>query len=146
MAANAQQNLAMTKRLYDEVYNKLNINALDEAFATNATIFDDAVHNRKQNLREYKETENLYKRAFPNRKTKIDDIFATDDKVVVRWTVTGTHKGDLKDIATTNSNFKITGISVYHFTNGKITEVHQSWDRLGLLEQLGQVQEAEALH
>lgn len=145
MAAN-NQNLALTKRLYDEVYNKGNTKILDEAFATNVTIYDDALPNHKEGLRGYKEAQNNYLRAFPNRKTKIDDIVATEDKVVVRWTITGTHKGDLKDLSASNNNFKINGISIYHFNNGKITEVHQNWDRLGLLEQLGQVQPAEALH
>ena len=140
------QNIALTKRLFEEVFNKGNLNALNEILANNVVVYDTALHNGKGGLREFKEAQVNYHHAFPNMKIKIDDIFGTEDKVFVRWTGTGTHKADLQGIAPTNENVKVTGISINQYKNNKITEIHTQWDRLGLLEQIGQIEPAEALH
>lgn len=140
------KNLSLARRLFDEVYNKGNLSALDEIVATNVIIHDPALTSRLEGLKGYKETESQYTRAFPNKKIKIDDIFASADNntVLVRWTCQGTHKGDFRGIPATNKDFKISGISVYKFSNGKITEINQIWDRLGLLEQIGEIQMAHS--
>lgn len=144
--SSTQDNISLVKRFYEEVYNKGNVSALDQFLAGNVTIHDLALPHQREGLKEYKETEQQYRKAFPNRQSKIDDIFASEDKVAVRWTLQATHKGDLKDISATNKSIKVTGISLYQIRNGKITEVHQQWDRLGLFEQIGEVQPALALH
>lgn len=143
---NNQEHINLVKRFFEELYNKGNLSAIDEFVASSLTVHDQALPNHREGLKEYKETQNHYKKAFPNRKTKIEDIFASDDKVAVRWSLQATHKGDLKDISATNRDIKITGLSYYTLKNGKITEIHQQWDRLGLLEQIGEIQPAIALH
>lgn len=141
-----QQSLTLIKRLFDEVYTKGNLNLIDELVATNVRRHDPARTEHETGIQAFKELERIYKQAFPNKKLKIDDIMAVDDKVVVHWTCTGTHKGDLEGIPATNRDFKITGITIYRLANGKITELWQNWDRLGLLEQIGEVERASALH
>ena len=140
------QNITATKRMYEEVYNKGNLEVLNELLTNNAAIFDVALHNGKGSVTEYREAQENYHQAFPNMKIKIDDILGLEDKVFVRWSATGTHKGDLQGIAPTNQNVKVTGITIYKFKNGKITEINQQWDRLGLLEQIREIEPAQALH
>lgn len=144
--ANSQQNVTLVRRLYDDVFTKGNLSALDELLASNVRLMDPALPKIKEGLQSFKNAESVYNKAFPGKRVKIDDIFATDDRVVVRWTAEGTHKGSLQGIEPTNRSFKITGISIYRLANGKITEINQQFDRLGLLEQLGEVQPAVALH
>ncbi len=80
----------------------------------------------------------LYKSAFPNKMTKIDDIVATEDnRIVVSWTCTGTQKGEFQGHPATGKSFKIPGISIYTFKNEKICDVHQIWDKWSLLNQIG---------
>lgn len=141
-----QQNIKITRKLYDEVFTKGQVNVLDEVLAPNVKLHDPAQPHFKDSIASFKQVETTYTKAFPNKKVKIEDIFAVDDKVVVRWTCQGVHRGELQGIAPTNKNFTITGISIYRFTGGKISEAWQSWDRLGLLEQIGEVQPALALH
>jgi predicted ester cyclase len=50
-------------------------------------------------------------------------------------------KGDLNGLAPTGRQFTISGISVARFTNGKMVEGWVNWDALGMLQQLGIVQE-----
>lgn len=141
-----QQSLTLIKRLFDEVYTKGNLNLIDELIASDVRRHDPARTQHETGIQSFKEMERIYKQAFPNKKLKIDDIMAVDDKVVVHWTLTGTHKGDLEGIPATNRDFKVTGITMYRLANGKVTELWQSWDRLGLLEQIGEVERASALH
>jgi steroid delta-isomerase-like uncharacterized protein len=140
------QFITLVKRLFDEVFSKGNLKVADEIVAENVKVNDPASSHFRGGLSEFKQIEAKYDKAFPHKTCKIDDIFAIDDKVVVRWTAQGTHKGDFQGVSPTNSNFKISGISIYRFSNGKIVEIYQEWDRLGLLEQIGEVQPVAALH
>lgn len=143
-----QQYIAQVRKLFDEVYSRGNIAKLDQFMASDVRLVDSAAPSFKGGLATLKQIEQSYETAFPGKSLKIDDIFATDDnRVVVRWTCTGVNKGQLDDISATNRSIKINGISVYSFKGDKITEVYQSWDRLGLLEQLGVIEEQlSALH
>jgi hypothetical protein len=69
----------------------------------------------------------------------IDDSFTAGDNELARWTVTGTHEGELAGIPRTGRRFSVTGISIAHVANGKITESWNNWDALGLMQQLGVV-------
>ncbi len=70
---------------------------------------------------------------------QIDDIFSSDDKVVVRWTGSGTHVGDVNGIAPTGKKISVDAISIHRMPAGKIAETWEVWDTLGFLQQLGVV-------
>lgn len=136
-----QENLNIVRKLFD-IHNKNDaskLNAIDELIAPSAQFHDPSM--TKANLQAFKQAEMEYIKAFPNKKTKIDNIVAAEDQVIVRWTSTGTHKGNFHGNAPSNKEFKISGISIYKLSNNKIAEVWQIWDRLGLLEQLGEVRQ-----
>jgi len=81
--------------------------------------------------------------ATPLGEVPIDDAFTDGENEVTRWTVTGTHEGELAGIPRTGRRFSVTGISIGRVVNGKITESWNSWDALGLMQQLGVVSEAK---
>jgi len=142
-----QQNTTLVKKYFEEVLSKGNLTALDQLVSNDVKLVDAAQAHFKGGLAGLKHVQAEYIRAFPNKSIKIDEIMSTDDnKVVARWTCSGTHKGELHEIGATGKGFKISGISIYHLSNGKITEIYQTWDRLGLLEQIGVIEPAEALH
>lgn len=142
-----QQNLSLVKRLFDEVYSKGKSSAMDQFFTNDVKLNDPAVPHPKPGLPFLKERETLYEKAFPNKQLKIDEIFGTEDnKVVVRWTCQATHKGNFLDIPASGKNIKVTGISIYQFSNGKISHIFQNWDRLSLMEQIGAIEPVTAIH
>lgn len=135
------------RRLYEEVYTKGNLKVCDELFSPHLKLNDTANPKNKPGIAAFKECEHVYIKAFPTKKAKIEDIFASDNKVVVRWSCQGKQDGELKDFPASHRTFQITGISIYEFRDEKISEIWQSWDRLGLLEQLNAIQSpAHALH
>jgi SnoaL-like polyketide cyclase len=73
-----------------------------------------------------------------------DDQIADGDKVVTRWTANGTHQGQLDAIPATGRLARISGIFIHQLTDGEITESWTSFDRLGLLQQLGVIPSADS--
>jgi predicted ester cyclase len=70
----------------------------------------------------------------------IDDLFAEDDKVVIRMTWVGTHTGDFYGRAATGRPVSVTSIGIDRVANGKIVEGWGEVDMLGLYEQIGVIQ------
>jgi steroid delta-isomerase-like uncharacterized protein len=75
--------------------------------------------------------------AFPDLKHIFEDLFAVDDKVVVRYTIRGTHQGELKGMAPTGHQVTFTAISIYIVSGGDLSEAWIESDQLGLVGQLG---------
>jgi predicted ester cyclase len=75
--------------------------------------------------------------AFPDLTQTIDDAFAGDDKAALRFTITGTHQGELMGHAPTGNRIAIAGIALFHIVGGKVAALHEVFDQLGLLQQIG---------
>jgi steroid delta-isomerase-like uncharacterized protein len=77
--------------------------------------------------------------VFPDIHFDVEDMIAEGDKVVSRYTVTGTHQGEFMGIPATGKPVKITTIWIHRLADGRIVEGRDwgEWDRLSLLEQLG---------
>jgi len=77
--------------------------------------------------------------AFPDVHFTIDDMVAEGDKVAVRWTMTGTHKGEFMGRPPTNKKVTGWGITIDRIVGGKYVESWVRYDNLGLMQQLGLV-------
>lgn len=73
-----------------------------------------------------------------------EDVIVHGDRVVIRWTASGTHKGDLLGVPATGKPVKITGIDIFRVKDGKLAELWQNWDQLQMLQQVGAVPEPQA--
>jgi len=79
----------------------------------------------------------LYVTAFPDLHFNLDQMLASGDFVVTRWTATGTHRGPLMSIPPTNRKSVTHGCSVTEFKNGKQIHDWIYWDVANMLRQLG---------
>jgi predicted ester cyclase len=75
--------------------------------------------------------------AFPDFKAMIDDIVAEGDKVVVRQTWSGTHKGDWMGVPPTGKGVSFGVIDIIRFDGGKVVEHWGQIDSMGMMVQLG---------
>lgn len=80
-------------------------------------------------------------RAFPDLEFDIQDMIAEDDRVMVRFVLTGTHDGPFMGIEPTGEEVTLSGIVVYRFDDGKIVERWGEANTIGLLQQIGQMPE-----
>ena len=67
------------------------------------------------------------------------DLAAERDKVLIRWTLSGTHGGDLFGLPRSGRSFSVNGIDLFRIAESKIAELWQSWDQFGLFQQLGAI-------
>lgn len=79
--------------------------------------------------------------AFPDGRVTVDDQLAEGDTVTSRWTFRGTQTGELAGIAATGKQVTVAGITVSRIDGDVVAEEWTSWDRLGMLVQLGAVTE-----
>jgi steroid delta-isomerase-like uncharacterized protein len=137
----SEGNKNVVRRLFEEVWNKGNLQVTDELFTPNYSHHDLATPDVGRGPESEKKRATLYRTAFPDLRLTVEDILAEGETVVARWSCRGTHKGDLNGIAPTGKQFNVTGVSMVRFTNGKMSEGFVNWDALSLMQQLGVVPE-----
>jgi predicted ester cyclase len=77
--------------------------------------------------------------AFPDTHMTIEDLIVEGDKVVGRYTMTGTHKGAYMGIPPTNKKLTMSVIEIDRFVGGKCVESWLKADTLGMMQQLGAI-------
>lgn len=75
--------------------------------------------------------------AFPDMEYTIEKLLAEDDVVAGRWSVTGTHEGELDGIPPTGETVEFPVSGLFRVAAEKVAEVRLTYDALGLLQQLG---------
>ena len=77
-----------------------------------------------------------HRRSFPDWNEKVEDIVAEGDRVVIRFTSTGTQEGEFQGIAPAGKKVKIVEVAIFRLVHGKIVEQWGVPDLQGLFEQL----------
>jgi len=131
----SEENKAIVRR-YIEAFNNQTPGVIDEVVA------DDFVdHHYPPELPRGPEGPKLWWNAlygaFPDGREKIEDVGADGDKVVVRFTFSGTHQGEFAGIPATGKPFSISGISIARVADGKLVEWWENADALGMMQQVG---------
>ena len=84
--------------------------------------------------------------AFPDSYVSVDEVTAEGNTVMARLTFSGTNTGKLLTMpVSTGKPATFTVIDVWHILDGKVVEFWETYDRYGMLEQLGLVREQPAL-
>ncbi|QHC30951.1 MULTISPECIES: ester cyclase [unclassified Streptomyces] len=85
----------------------------------------------------------MWRSAFDGAFT-VEDVLVQDDRACARWTWRATHKGDFLGIPATGRDVAMTGATVFRLApDGRITETWWQRDHLGLMQQLGALDELE---
>jgi len=133
----AEENKALVRRWIEEAFNRGNVNIVSELFATNYVNHDPGTPGLSQGPEGAKQFVTRYRSAFPDARITIEEMFAEGDKVVTRWTASGTQRGSLPGIPATGKQSTVSGITISRIMGGKIAEDYLNWDTLGMLQQLG---------
>jgi len=128
-----------SRRMIEEVFGAGKYELADELVAADAVGHDPALPETPTGPEGVKEAARGYRGAFPDLRMSAEEVVAQGDKVAIRWTARGTHKGELFGIAPTGKEATVTGITIDRWAGGKIAESWTNWDTLGLLQQLGAV-------
>ena len=135
----AEENSALIRRWFEEVWNKGRMEAIDEMASPDVIGHGQAQHDTDVGLHEFRNFAMGLRSAFPDMKVVIDQTLEQGDKVVARWTSTMTHTGEFLGFPATGKKATVTGTSIQRIAGGKIVEGWDNWDQLGLLVQIGAV-------
>ena len=131
----AENNIALVQD-YWNFMNEGNLQAGEDLLAANY------VYHGPRGLEvigpeKYKELITEYYTAFPDFCITINDLFGSGDRVVSRYTATGTHIGEFMGAPPTGNEITFQGIVISRLENGKVAEDWEVLDELSLLMQSG---------
>lgn len=133
-----ENNKALVRRFYEEVFNQKKRAAIDE-FSDPNYVDHTAPPGLPAGIEGQKQLIGMYLTAFPDLHLTVEDMIAEGDKVVSRWSGSGTHQGKFMGIPPTGKQGTVTGIEIIRIAGSKFVEHWMELDALGLLQQLGVV-------
>jgi steroid delta-isomerase-like uncharacterized protein len=125
-----EANKAIVQR-YIEPWSTGDLTAFDE------TVGDSYILHPDETIDDLKAVVEKYRRGFPDLVITIEDLIAEGDRVAYRWTMRGTHQGEIEGIAPTGRAFEASGITIVRIDHDRVVE---DWFESGspsLEEQLG---------
>ena len=128
---------AVVRRFYEEMNNDRKLELAPDLFASDHRFHDpqlpapDGPDGVAAAVKVYQEGVDGH--------WEIEDLVSVADKVVVRWTGSGTHVGEVNGIPATGKRIRVDAISIHRMAGDKIAETWEVWDTLGFLQQLGVV-------
>jgi steroid delta-isomerase-like uncharacterized protein len=98
--------------------------------------------NESRGIDDIRRTIENVRAAFPDWHEAVADMIIGDDRVVTRYTSTGTHLGSYAGIKATGKKIALDEISIYRIEGGKVIEQWCLSDDISTLMTLGLLEEA----
>ncbi len=125
----SEANKEVVRRVYYELFNNDRFELIPELYCEDCVARDPANTQTLNGHDTLLELLRAYRTALPNHQYEVLDLVAEGDKVCIRWMVDVDTERDLE----------VEGLSIVRFRDGRICEIWQHWDNLGLLKKLGAV-------
>jgi steroid delta-isomerase-like uncharacterized protein len=136
----SEANKAIYSRAWQELMNTRNLAIVDELFAPNYVLHDPHVPlSGREALKRF--TTALHQ-GFSDLRCTLDDLIAEGDKVVQRFTLTGTHTGAFGELPPSGKRLTLTGLTLGRIAYGHIVEEWRGADWLSWHQQLGLIPES----
>lgn len=134
-----ERNLAVVRRIYDEVINQGKLEVATELTTPETRVHVPFAHPGHGSKGLQKIASGL-REGFPDIRVEVDDIFGVDDRVVVRWKTTRqTHTGEYRGLPPTGKEVRVTAIQIFRLANERIVEFWLEMDQLNAVRQMGVV-------
>lgn len=131
-----EANIATELRMIEAV-NRGDLRVLHEIFAPDV-IDHDAAPGQEQGAEGFIRFFEQLREAFPDLQVAIEHLVADESDVAIAVTVTGTHLGPFRGLASTGRKVQIRGLQIATFDDqARLKSRWGSSDELGLLRQLG---------
>jgi steroid delta-isomerase-like uncharacterized protein len=130
------RNKALMRRFYEELWSGGNLDAIPDLLAED--FVDYGTPAGETSGREALAALVVsWRTGFPDMTETVEDLIAEGDKVVGRFLMRGTHRGEFMGVAPTGRSVTMRGIDVIRFADGKISEFWYAEQMLELMQQLG---------
>ena len=132
-----QQNQQLIRDYFNEVWNKGNLDLLDDLLSPNYLNHSSSIPDSPPGPLGLKPIITAMRNAFPDLHYTIQDLIITKDRIVARVKMTGTHTGDFFGTPPTNKKISVNQINIEYIENGRITEHWRITDENTMMNQLG---------
>ncbi len=123
-------------KFVERVINGHDLNAIDQVLSADF-VEHSAPPGFASNRAGVKEMFGAFLAAFPDMHLRIDDVIVEGDKVVMRATATGTHKGPFMGIPATNKSFSINEIHIVQVRGEQCVAHWGVVDMVAMMRQIG---------
>jgi steroid delta-isomerase-like uncharacterized protein len=135
-----EENKAIVRRFWG-VWEEGNIDLVDELLAPDYVNHTPATPDQPTGPEGVKGVVAMFRSAMPDLRVIIEDTIAEGDKVAVRYTLEGTHEGELFGVPPTGKRLSIQSIAVERVSEGRIRDHWRVTESLDMMQQLGVVPE-----
>lgn len=133
-AGSLEQNKAVARRVFDEIFNQGKFEAAAEIYAPD---FVNRGPRRSLGLKEDQDAARGWRQAFPDLKVTVEKLVAEGDLVTVLWVGRGTNTAAGNGLPATGKPVELRGITIWRIAGGRIREEWSAFDRLSMMQQLG---------
>jgi steroid delta-isomerase-like uncharacterized protein len=130
-----EQNVASARRFVDEVLNHGTFSSLDGLLGDDFT-FDLPTMPRLEGKEALRGYVSLLRQAFTGLTFAVTHEAAGENKVALRWRMTGTHTGEFNGVPPSGRAVDEFGIDFFEFWGGRIKAIHVVANQLGLSNQM----------
>lgn len=134
IATPVKENKRIATDWFDQVWNKGEFDS--DALANGYHVITNMGSHDELTAGEYQGTVAHFHDAFPDLHKEINEAIATDDEVVIQYTLTGTHEGDLMEIPPTGNKVEIEAVDIVDIESDGIARELFVADFLRLMRQL----------
>jgi predicted SnoaL-like aldol condensation-catalyzing enzyme len=124
-----EKNKALALRYHNDIFQNGNLEVADEIlspdFVLHNPVLPEEFRNGPEGAKKYA---SAIIAAVPDRKLIHEDILTKGDKVLIRWTNSGTNTGSLFGNPPTGKSYVATGFDLFRISNGKIAEMWQQYN------------------
>jgi len=141
----AQENKEKARRFLEEGFGQGNLQVLDEVLDADFVCYDpNSESGEVRGAETMKQEIEYFRNAVPDLTYTVEDQVAEGEKVVSRYTATGTHQGEFFGVGPTDKPIEMSGIQIDRFDeeSGKMVEEWPEYDLLGAMKQMGAVAES----
>jgi steroid delta-isomerase-like uncharacterized protein len=140
----SEANKEKARRMVEEAFGQGKVELVEEILDPDFVCYDPNSEAGEVRGAETIKQEILYFRnAVPDLTYTVDDQVAEGDKVVTRYTASGTHQGEFFGVPATGNRIEMSGIQIDRFDeSGKMVEEWPEYDMLGAMKQMDALPES----
>lgn len=132
-----EANRSLVRRFYEQVWNEGNVEVAAEVFAEDYVRHDLRPTEALPGPEGQAKIAADFRAAFPDLRMVVDLVLAEGDLVAARWTTEGTNTGAWAGRPPTGKRATFSGVNIFRLRDGKVVELWNHRDDLGLAQQLG---------
>ncbi len=128
------KNKAVARQFFEEVLSRGRLEKYSDSHTT-----DFVAHgsDRDFTLAEDMSAAREERTAMPDMQIRVEHALAEGDLVAVHWTAWGTNTQPGMGLPATGKKIRVSGITIFRFRAGKISEEWSAWNMLSVLSQAG---------